>query len=121
MASHRLPSSDSRKARRTRPEAKATLPSYGGRVNGFLPYSLMTRALGQGLGTRAGLTAPANRSSANRQRPTPAAGTSADASALPFGDAAFDLVVAYNSLMDVEDLPGSVWEAERVLGPGGHL
>ena len=45
----------------------------------------------------------------------------ADASALPFGDAAFDLVVAYNSLMDVDDMPGSVREAGRVLEPGGHL
>jgi ubiquinone/menaquinone biosynthesis C-methylase UbiE len=45
----------------------------------------------------------------------------ADAAALPFGDAEFDLVVAYNSLMDVEDMPGSVREAGRVLEPGGHL
>ena len=45
----------------------------------------------------------------------------ADASALPFRDAAFDLVVAYNSLMDVDDMPGSVREAGRVLEPGGHL
>jgi ubiquinone/menaquinone biosynthesis C-methylase UbiE len=45
----------------------------------------------------------------------------ADAAALPFRDAAFDLVVAYNSLMDVEDMPGSVREAGRVLELGGHL
>jgi len=45
----------------------------------------------------------------------------ADAAALPFGDAEFDLVVAYNSLMDVEDMPGSVREAGRVLERGGHL
>src|SRR5262245_16344647 len=45
----------------------------------------------------------------------------ADAAALPFGDGAFDLVVAYNSLMDVDDMPGSVREAGRVLEPGGHL
>jgi ubiquinone/menaquinone biosynthesis C-methylase UbiE len=32
------------------------------------------------------------------------------AEALPFDDVAFDLVVAYNSLMDVEDMP-----AARVL------
>lgn len=43
----------------------------------------------------------------------------ADASALPFEDGAFDLVVAYNSLMDMEDMPGAVREAERVLAPGG--
>ena len=43
----------------------------------------------------------------------------ADASALPFDDGAFDLVVAYNSLMDMEDMPGAVREAERVLAPGG--
>jgi SAM-dependent methyltransferase len=45
----------------------------------------------------------------------------ADAAVLPFADAAFSLVVAYNSLMDVEDMPGSVREAARVLEPGGHL
>src|SRR5262245_56300904 len=45
----------------------------------------------------------------------------ADAAALPFADAAFDLVVAYNSLMDVDDMAGSVREAGRVLESGGHL
>jgi SAM-dependent methyltransferase len=45
----------------------------------------------------------------------------ADAAALPFGDAAFDLVVAYNSMMDMDDMPGSVREAVRVLSPGGRF
>jgi SAM-dependent methyltransferase len=45
----------------------------------------------------------------------------ADAAALPFPDAAFDLVVAYNSLMDVEDMPASVREAARVLDAGGRF
>jgi SAM-dependent methyltransferase len=45
----------------------------------------------------------------------------ADAAALPFRDTEFDLVVAYNSLMDVEDMPGSVREAGRVLEPGGRF
>jgi len=44
-----------------------------------------------------------------------------DAMALPFDDAAFDLVVAYNVLMDVEDMPQAVTEASRVLAPAGHL
>src|ERR671934_34649 len=44
-----------------------------------------------------------------------------DATALPFEDASFDLVVAYNSLMDVEDMAGAVAEAARVLEPGGRL
>jgi SAM-dependent methyltransferase len=43
------------------------------------------------------------------------------AEALPFTDASFDLVLAYNSLMDVKDMPGSVAEAARVLRPGGHF
>ncbi|MBO0841418.1 MAG: class I SAM-dependent methyltransferase [Sciscionella sp.] len=45
----------------------------------------------------------------------------ADAANLPFDDASFDLVVAYNVLMDVDDLAGSVREAARVLRPGGRL
>ena len=43
----------------------------------------------------------------------------ADAAALPFSDASFDVVVAYNSLMDVDDMPGAVREAARVLQPDG--
>jgi SAM-dependent methyltransferase len=43
------------------------------------------------------------------------------AEALPFADATFDLVVAYNSLMDVADMAAAVGEAARVLAPGGHL
>jgi ubiquinone/menaquinone biosynthesis C-methylase UbiE len=42
-----------------------------------------------------------------------------DAAALPFGDASFDLVVSYNSLIDVDDMPAAVAEAGRVLRPGG--
>ncbi len=45
----------------------------------------------------------------------------ADAAALPFADGEFDLVVAYNSLMDFEDMPGAVREAARVLAPGGRF
>jgi SAM-dependent methyltransferase len=45
----------------------------------------------------------------------------ADAAALPFADASFDLVVAYNSLMDIQDMPGAVREAARVLEPRGRL
>jgi SAM-dependent methyltransferase len=43
----------------------------------------------------------------------------ADAAALPFSDGSFDVVVAYNSLMDVDDMPGAVREAARVLQPDG--
>jgi SAM-dependent methyltransferase len=45
----------------------------------------------------------------------------ADAGALPFSEAAFDLVVAYNSLMDIADMPGAVREAARVLEPAGRF
>jgi SAM-dependent methyltransferase len=44
-----------------------------------------------------------------------------DAAALPFDDGAFDLVVAFNSLMDVQDMPTAVREAARVLEPHGRL
>jgi ubiquinone/menaquinone biosynthesis C-methylase UbiE len=36
-------------------------------------------------------------------------------------DASADLVVAYNSLMDVDDMPTTVREAARILRPGGRL
>ena len=45
----------------------------------------------------------------------------ADAADLPFPDEAFDLVVAYNVLMDVDDLQATVTEIARVLEPGGVL
>lgn len=43
------------------------------------------------------------------------------AESLPFDDGSFDLVVAYNSLMDVEDMPAAVREAARVLESGGRF
>jgi SAM-dependent methyltransferase len=45
----------------------------------------------------------------------------ADAARLPFEDARFDLVVAYNSLMDIENMPAAVAEAARVLEPRGRF
>lgn len=45
----------------------------------------------------------------------------ADAAALPFSDAAFDCVVAFMSLQDVDDLRGAIREAARVLEPRGHF
>jgi SAM-dependent methyltransferase len=45
----------------------------------------------------------------------------ADAADLPFPDASFELAVAYNVLMDVQDMPGAVREAARVLRPGGRF
>jgi SAM-dependent methyltransferase len=43
------------------------------------------------------------------------------AESLPFPDETFDLVVAYNSLMDVDEMRQAVREAARVLVPGGRL
>ena len=45
----------------------------------------------------------------------------ADAAALPFPDAAFDVVVANHMLYHVGDLPGTVRELRRVLRPDGLL
>jgi len=61
------------------------------------------------------------RSSRLLATPTPAARTSSAPGRLPFPAAAFDLVVAYNSLMDVDDMQLAVAEASRVLAPGGHF
>lgn len=45
----------------------------------------------------------------------------ADGRALPFGDARFDLAMAYNVLMDVEDVPATLKELRRVMRPDGTL
>jgi SAM-dependent methyltransferase len=45
----------------------------------------------------------------------------AAAANLPFADNTFDLVVAYNVLMDVEDMPSALREIGRVLRPSGTV
>jgi 2-polyprenyl-3-methyl-5-hydroxy-6-metoxy-1,4-benzoquinol methylase len=45
----------------------------------------------------------------------------ADAGKLPFAEGQFDLVVAYNVLMDVENVPAAVLEIRRVMKPRGTL
>ena len=45
----------------------------------------------------------------------------ADAADLPFDDSAFDLVVAFMSLQDIDDFERAIREAGRVLVPGGRL
>lgn len=45
----------------------------------------------------------------------------ADAETLPFRPSMFDLVVAYNSLMDVDNMPRVVAEAARVLRSRGRF
>jgi SAM-dependent methyltransferase len=45
----------------------------------------------------------------------------ADAAALPFEDGAFDCVVAFMSLQDVDDYRSAIHETARVLEPGGWL
>jgi SAM-dependent methyltransferase len=45
----------------------------------------------------------------------------ADARALPFAAERFDLAVAYNMLMDVEDVPATLKEIRRVLRAEGTL
>jgi SAM-dependent methyltransferase len=45
----------------------------------------------------------------------------ADATALPFPAAAFDLVIAFMSLQDMDDAEGAVREATRVLTPDGQI
>jgi SAM-dependent methyltransferase len=45
----------------------------------------------------------------------------APAEALPLPDSAFDLVICYLSLIDIDDLPTAIAEIIRVLAPGGTL
>ena len=45
----------------------------------------------------------------------------ADAARLPFASGAADLVVAFMSLLNVDDLPAAVGEVGRVLAPGWSL
>jgi SAM-dependent methyltransferase len=45
----------------------------------------------------------------------------ASATELPFENAKFDLVVAYNVLMDVDDVPSALKEFRRVIRPAGRL
>jgi SAM-dependent methyltransferase len=45
----------------------------------------------------------------------------ADAAALPFSDAEFDLVVAFMSLQDIDDFASAIREAGRVLEAGGRF
>lgn len=59
------------------------------------------------------------RLTAGHEIPQPA--VVADAAALPFRNEAFDLVVVYMSLHDMDRMPEAVAEAARVLEPGGRL
>src|SRR4029077_8269883 len=43
----------------------------------------------------------------------------ADAARLPFDDGAADLAIAFMSLQDVDDMPGAIREAGRILERGG--
>jgi SAM-dependent methyltransferase len=45
----------------------------------------------------------------------------ADAAHVPFGDASFQLVTAFMSLHDMDDMDGAIRELSRVLVPGGRL
>jgi SAM-dependent methyltransferase len=59
------------------------------------------------------------RNAATHAEPAPV--VVADAAALPFTSGAFDLVVAYMCLHDMDQMPQAVGEAARVLAPGGRL
>jgi SAM-dependent methyltransferase len=45
----------------------------------------------------------------------------ADVAHLPLRDEVADLVIAFMSMQDVDDMPRAVAEAARILRPGGHL
>lgn len=56
-----------------------------------------------------------------RRRDPEGAYLEAGAEALPFSDDAFDLVVSYLALIDIDDVPAAIAEMVRVLAPGGRL
>ena len=62
---------------------------------------------------------PMARMAAHHDQPQPV--VVADAARLPVRDRVADLVVAFMSLQDIEDLPGAVNEIARVLKPGGRV
>jgi SAM-dependent methyltransferase len=81
----------------------------------------VSRLLGE-LGWRVTATDPAPAMlEAARQADSAEAYALASAADLPFPDAAFDLAVAYNVLMDVEDVPAAVRGIRRVLRPDGTV
>jgi SAM-dependent methyltransferase len=45
----------------------------------------------------------------------------ADAAAVPMPEGSADVVTAFMSLQDVDDLDGALREVSRILAPGGHL
>jgi SAM-dependent methyltransferase len=45
----------------------------------------------------------------------------ADAAALPLEDSTVDLVVAFMSLQDIDEMPTAIGEVARILEPGGRL
>ncbi len=46
---------------------------------------------------------------------------SADAASLPLADGVADLAIAFMSLQDMDDMPGAITEAGRVVEPGGRF
>jgi SAM-dependent methyltransferase len=87
---------------------------------------VVTRALDAALDPEATIVAtdlnPAMLAQAQREGTTRAlAWREADAQALPFDDATFDLVVCQFGVMFFPDRPRAFAEARRVLGPGGSF
>lgn len=84
----------------------------------------MVRALSSNGHTVVGIDASATLVRAARDAGAESAYLLADATDLPFADATFQTVVAYNSLQTMTmfaDMARSVREAGRVLKPSGHL
>jgi len=102
------------------------------RIAGFSPGRVLELAAGTGLVTRELLRAcpgvevvatdlnPAMVDYGARQAPA-ATWRQADAQALPFPDAGFDLIACQFGVMFLPDKPAAIAEARRVLLPGGRL
>jgi SAM-dependent methyltransferase len=81
----------------------------------------LTRELNRRAYRIVGLDASAPAVKAFREAAPEARAVRADAARLPFADASFELVIAFMSLINFDDVGAAMREVARVLAPGGRF